>query len=111
MQVFSRLVADLINAIKQKSATILDGARVNYKDLILVPEYIYDETSHAADVTRNVLVLDNLEEKQYFASVSGTTTIHCSSEMSLGNYFRFSKLRSQVMNDPSVIFSTHNYKN
>ncbi len=71
-QVFSRLVSDLINTIKQKSATFLDGARVNYKDLILVPEYIFDETSHAADVTRNVLVLDNLEEKQYFASTSGT---------------------------------------
>ena len=75
MQVFSRLVCDLINAIKQKSATFLDGARVNYKDLLLVPEYIYDETSHAADVTRNVLVLDNLEEKQYFASVSGNLAV------------------------------------
>jgi len=70
-QVFSRLVADLVNSIKQKSASFSDGARVNFKDLILVPEYIYDETSHAADVTRNVLVLDNLEERKYYSSNPG----------------------------------------
>ncbi len=70
-QVFSRLISDLINSIKQKSTSFTDGSRVNYKDLILVPEYIYDETTHAADVTRNVLVLDNLEEKQYFTFTSG----------------------------------------
>jgi len=70
-QVFGRLVADLVNSIKQKSASFTDGSRVNYKDLILVPEYIYDETTHAADVTRNVLVLDNLEEKRFFSNSSG----------------------------------------
>jgi len=70
-QVFGRLVADLINSIKQKSASFTDGARVNFRDLILVPEYIYDETTHAADVTRNVLVLDNLEERQYYSSNPG----------------------------------------
>ena len=68
-QVFSRLVSDLINTVKQKSAGFLEGARVSPKDLILTPEFIYEETSHAADVSRHVLVLDNLEEKQFFAMV------------------------------------------
>ena len=38
---------------------------------MLVPEYIYDETCHAADVSRNVLVLDNLEEKRYYPAEQG----------------------------------------
>ena len=66
-QIFSRLVNDLVNTVKQKSAGFLEGARVSPKELILVPEFIYDETSHAADMSRNVLVLDNLEEKHFFA--------------------------------------------
>lgn len=70
-QVFSRLVCDLVNAIKQKSTTFTDGSRFNFEELILMPEYIYDETNHAADVTRHVLVLENLEEKQYFTSMPG----------------------------------------
>ena len=70
-QVFGRLVSDLVNAIKQKSTTFTDGSKFNLKELLLMPEYIYDETNHAADVTRNVLVLENLEEKQYFASIPG----------------------------------------
>jgi len=74
-QVFSRLVNDLINTVKQKSAGFLEGARVSPKDLILTPEYIYEETSHAADVSRNVLVLDNLEEKQFFALTSGALNL------------------------------------
>jgi len=74
-QVFSRLVNDLINTVKQKSAGFLEGARVSPKELILTPEFIYEETSHAADVSRNVLVLDNLEEKQFFALTSGALNL------------------------------------
>jgi len=74
-QVFSRLVNDLINTVKQKSAGFLENARVSPKDLILTPEFIYEETSHAADVSRNVLVLDNLEEKQFFAQTSGALNL------------------------------------
>lgn len=74
-QVFSRLVSDLINTVKQKSAGFLEGARVSPKDLILTPEFIYEETSHAADVSRHVLVLDNLEEKQFFGIPSGALNL------------------------------------
>jgi hypothetical protein len=74
-QVFSRLVSDLINTVKMKSAGFLEGARVSPKELILTPEFIYEETSHAADVSRNVLVLDNLEEKQFFAMSSGALNL------------------------------------
>jgi len=74
-QVFSRLVSDLINTVKQKSAGFLEGARVSPKDLILTPEFIYEETSHAADVSRHVLVLDNLEEKQFFDIPSGALNL------------------------------------
>ena len=69
-QIFSRLVNDLINTVKQKSAGFLEGARVSPRDLLLFPDFIFDETSHAADVSRNVLVLDNLEEKHFFALTS-----------------------------------------
>jgi len=74
-QVFSRLVSDLINTVKQKSAGFLEGARVSPKDLILTPEFIYEETSHAADVSRHVLVLDNLEERQFFGIPSGALNL------------------------------------
>jgi len=74
-QVFSRLVSDLINTVKQKSAGFLEGARVSPKDLILTPEFIYEETAHAADVSRHVLVLDNLEEKQFFDIPSGALNL------------------------------------
>lgn len=70
-QVFSRLLADLINTVKHKSAAFTEGARINYEDLLLTPEYIYDETTHAADMTRNVLVVDNLEERRYYAVTPG----------------------------------------
>merc|ERR1719410_1499899 len=66
-QFYSRLLSDLINTVKQKSAGFLEGARVSPKELILTPDFIYEETSHAADMSRNVLVLDNLEEKHFFA--------------------------------------------
>ena len=53
-QFYSRLVSDLINTVKQKSAGFLENARVSPKDLILTPEFIYEETAHQADVSRNV---------------------------------------------------------
>ncbi len=45
--------------------------RINYGDLLLVPEFVFEEIAHAADVTRNVLVLDNMEEKQFYAANPG----------------------------------------
>jgi len=74
-QIFSRLVSDLVNTVKQKSAGFLEGARVSPKELILTPDFIYEETSHAADVSRNVLVLDNLEEKHFFALNQGALNL------------------------------------
>ena len=74
-QIFSRLVNDLINTVKQKSAGFLEGARVSPKELILTPDFVYEETSHAADVSRNVLVLDNLEEKHFFALTQGSLNL------------------------------------
>jgi len=74
-QIFSRLVNDLINTVKQKSAGFLEGARVSPRELILTPDFIYEETSHAADVSRNVLVLDNLEEKHFFAINQGNLNL------------------------------------
>jgi len=72
-QFYSRLVSDLINTVKQKSAGFLENARVSPKDLILTPEFIYEETAHQADVSRHVLVLDNLEERQFFGIPSGVS--------------------------------------
>merc|ERR1719300_1950356 len=72
-QFYSRLVSDLINTVKQKSAGFLENARVSPKDLILTPEFIYEETAHQADMSRHVLVLDNLEERQFFGIPSGVS--------------------------------------
>lgn len=65
MQVFSGLMNDLINIVKQKAAGRLEGSRLTHTELINTPEFIFEETSHQADVLRNVLVLDNLEEKMF----------------------------------------------
>lgn len=73
--IFSRLINDLVNTVKQKSAGFLEGARVSPKDLILTPEFIFEETAHAADVSRNVLVMDNLEEKNFFALTQGSLNL------------------------------------
>ncbi len=51
-QFYSRLVSDLINTVKQKSAGFLENARVSPRDLILTPEFIYEETAHQADISR-----------------------------------------------------------
>jgi len=64
-QVYSRLVGDLINTVKQRAASRLEGARVAFTDLLHSPEFIFDEVSHQGDMVRTVLVLDNLEEKDY----------------------------------------------
>merc|ERR550532_3047630 len=76
-QFYSRLLSDLINTVKQKSAGFLEGARVSPKDLILTPEFIYEETAHQADISRHVLVLDNLEERQFFGIPSGVSLNSC----------------------------------
>lgn len=70
-QVFSRLIGDLMNTVKQRSAGRSEGSRVSFRDLLMTPQFIYDETSHQADVMRNLLVLDNLEEKDFFSHKPG----------------------------------------
>jgi len=72
-QFYSRLLSDLINTVKQKSAGFLENARVSPRELILTPEFIYEETAHQADVSRHVLVLDNLEERQFFGIPTGVS--------------------------------------
>merc|ERR1719232_1689193 len=72
-QFYSRLVSDLINTVKQKSAGFLENARVSPRDLILTPEFIYEETAHQADISRHVLVLDNLEERQFYGIPAGVS--------------------------------------
>jgi len=63
--VFSMLFGDLINTVKQRAAGRTEEERKSHKELLDTPEFIFDETQHQSDVLRNVLVLDNLEEKLY----------------------------------------------
>jgi hypothetical protein len=90
-QVFSRLLTDLIDAVKQRSGKSLmicrdlgcgllilhfpagrmEGSRLCFSDILQTPEFIFEETQAQADVLRNVLVIDNLEEKMYVPLKSG----------------------------------------
>lgn len=93
-QVFSRLLTDLIDAVKQRSGKFqlqhfldeidfntsfytlfvagrLEGSRLCFSDILQTPEFIFEETQVQADVLRNVLVIDNLEEKMYVPLKSG----------------------------------------
>ena len=63
--VFSLLMGDLINTVKQKGAGRLDDHRLNHKEVLNTPQFIFEETTHQTEIMRNVLVLDNLEEKLY----------------------------------------------
>ena len=45
-QVYSRLMGDLINTVKARAAGRLEGSRLSFKDLLLTPEFIFEETSH-----------------------------------------------------------------
>ena len=58
------LFGDLINTVKQRAAGRTEELRISHKELLDTPEFIFDETQHQA-ISRNVLVLDNLEEKLY----------------------------------------------
>jgi hypothetical protein len=49
----------------------LEGSRVAFTDILQTPEFIFEETQAQADVLRNVLVIDNLEEKTYIPLKSG----------------------------------------
>ena len=69
--VYSRLMGDLMNTVKQRSAGRLEGSRISFGDLLQAPEFIFEETAHQADQMRNVLVLENLEEKDFFALQDG----------------------------------------
>ena len=42
-----------------------------FNDILQTPEFIFEETQAQADVLRNVLVIDNLEEKTYIPLKSG----------------------------------------
>merc|ERR1719210_367149 len=63
--VFSLLIGDFINTVKQRGATRLEGMRKDHQEILNTPKFIFEETSHQTEVMRNVLVLDNLEEKLY----------------------------------------------
>ncbi len=69
-QYFHRLMGDLNNTVKQRAAGRMESARIAFKDLLQTPEFIFEETSHAADLQKTVLVLDNLEERDFFPLTS-----------------------------------------
>jgi hypothetical protein len=64
-QVFSRLLGDLVNMVKQRGAGRAEGARLSATEVLKTPEFIFEESSHQADILRNVLVIDNLEENKF----------------------------------------------
>ena len=74
--VFSLLLGDLINTVKQRGAGRLEGARLTHKDLLNFPQFIFEETAHQTEVMRNVLILDNLEEKLYVPCTSPLNLAH-----------------------------------
>ena len=45
-QVFSRLMGDLINMVKQRGAGRTEGSRLRATDLLKTPEFIFEESSH-----------------------------------------------------------------
>ena len=45
-QVFSRLMGDLINMVKQRGAGRAEGARLSANELLKTPEFIFEESSH-----------------------------------------------------------------
>lgn len=49
----------------------MEGSRLCFSDILQTPEFIFEETQAQADVLRNVLVIDNLEEKMYVPLKSG----------------------------------------
>lgn len=69
-------MGDLINIVKQKAAGRLESARLSHKELLNTPEFIFEESAHQADILRNVLVLDNLEEKLYAPSLPPLNLAH-----------------------------------
>ena len=64
-------MGDLINTVKARAAGRLEGARMSFQDLLHTPEFIFEETAHQGDYMRTVLVLDNLEEKDFFTFHQG----------------------------------------
>jgi hypothetical protein len=44
--VFSGLMCDLINTVKQRAAFRLEGARLSHTELLNTPEFIFEECSH-----------------------------------------------------------------
>lgn len=70
------LFGDLINTVKQRAAGRTEGCRTSHKELLNTPEFIFEETAHQADVLRNVLVLDNLEEKLYASVQPALNLVH-----------------------------------
>ena len=45
-------MGDLINTVKARAACRLEGSRLSFKDLLLTPRFIFEETSHQARTTR-----------------------------------------------------------
>ena len=48
LKVYARLMGDLINTVKARAACRLEGSRLSFKDLLLTPRFIFEETSHQA---------------------------------------------------------------
>ena len=46
-------MGDLINTVKARAAGRLEGSRLSFKDLLLTPEFIFEETSHQGPLKSN----------------------------------------------------------
>ena len=49
-QVFSRLLGDLVNMVKQRGAGRAEGARLSATEVLKTPEFIFEESSHQVAV-------------------------------------------------------------
>ena len=45
-------MGDLINTVKARAAGRLEGSRLSFKDLLLTPEFIFEETSHQGQYSK-----------------------------------------------------------
>ena len=51
-------MGDLINTVKARAAGRLEGSRLSFKDLLLTPEFIFEETSHQGQTDMILRVLE-----------------------------------------------------
>ncbi len=60
-----------------------------FQDLFHTPAFIYEELSHQADLVRTVLVLENLEEKDFFPQRPGAQFNLCHMRMVVKTVAKF----------------------